>query len=209
MHRKQTGSFKGDVDEYVPASCANAAGKLSIIVTRTGVRFQIANRRWRWRMVARTRTSPNAGAPTERIAHLAHYDALTDLPNRTLFREKLEQEIKRIHAAEQLAVLYIDIDEFKSVNDSLGHPIGDELLKAVATRLGRCVKETDVVARLGGDEFRHRPRPGSSTDRRHRPCGANLPGDPGTHECLGHQVAADASTASRWRPRTAPISTSC
>src|SRR4029079_19694398 len=89
----------------------------------------------------------------EKIAHLAHYDALTDLPNRALFREKLEVALKELGPGEQLAVLYIDIDEFKSVNDALGHPVGDELLKEVAERLRGCLKQTDVAARLGGDEF--------------------------------------------------------
>jgi diguanylate cyclase (GGDEF)-like protein/PAS domain S-box-containing protein len=89
----------------------------------------------------------------ERIAHLAHYDALTDLPNRALFREQLEQSLARVHRGEHLALLYLDLDHFKSVNDTLGHPVGDELLKAAATRLRGCLNETDVVARLGGDEF--------------------------------------------------------
>ena len=89
----------------------------------------------------------------ERIAHLAHYDALTDLPNRVLFRERLEQSLKWVQRGERLAVLYLDLDQFKSVNDTLGHPVGDELLKAVATRLRGCIRDTDIVARLGGDEF--------------------------------------------------------
>ena len=81
----------------------------------------------------------------ERIAHMAHYDALTDLPNRVLFREQLDAALKTISPGEQLAVLYIDIDEFKSVNDSLGHQVGDELLKALANRLRGC---------LANDRFR-------------------------------------------------------
>jgi diguanylate cyclase (GGDEF)-like protein len=88
-----------------------------------------------------------------KIAHLAHYDALTDLPNRVLLHERLERALKAIQPGEQLAVLYIDIDEFKSVNDALGHAIGDELLKTVADRLRDCLGENDVAARLGGDEF--------------------------------------------------------
>src|SRR5207244_5398230 len=89
----------------------------------------------------------------EKIAHLAHYDALTDLPNRVLFREELERALKDMKPGGQLAVLYIDIDEFKSVNDALGHPVGDELLKGVAGRLRSCLGEADIAARLGGDEF--------------------------------------------------------
>jgi diguanylate cyclase (GGDEF)-like protein/PAS domain S-box-containing protein len=89
----------------------------------------------------------------ERIAHMAHYDALTDLPNRVLFREHLEQSLKWIRRGQRLAVLYLDIDQFKNVNDTLGHPVGDELLKAVAARLRSCLRETDIIARLGGDEF--------------------------------------------------------
>jgi len=88
-----------------------------------------------------------------RIAHMAHYDALTDLPNRVLFRERLDHGLRTLSPGRQLAVLYIDIDEFKRINDSLGHPVGDELLKAVAGRLRACVAAEDVVARLGGDEF--------------------------------------------------------
>jgi diguanylate cyclase (GGDEF)-like protein len=88
-----------------------------------------------------------------RIAHLAHYDALTNLPNRVHFREQLEQALKRVKRGEKIAVLFLDLDKFKGVNDTLGHQGGDELLKTVAERLKGCVRETDVVARLGGDEF--------------------------------------------------------
>jgi diguanylate cyclase (GGDEF)-like protein len=88
-----------------------------------------------------------------RIKRLAHYDALTDLPNRVLFREQLDREFKRAKRGEQFALLYIDIDEFKGINDSLGHPVGDDFLKSLALRLKACIRETDFVARLGGDEF--------------------------------------------------------
>jgi diguanylate cyclase (GGDEF)-like protein len=89
----------------------------------------------------------------ERVGHMARHDALTDLPNRVLLRERLEHELKRVKRGECLAVLCLDLDHFKSVNDTLGHPIGDELLKLVADRLRGCTREPDTIARLGGDEF--------------------------------------------------------
>jgi diguanylate cyclase (GGDEF)-like protein/PAS domain S-box-containing protein len=89
----------------------------------------------------------------DKIAHLAHFDPLTDLPNRVLFRGQIERELQKTSRGEKFALLYIDVDEFKGINDSLGHHVGDELLKAVAARLRGCIRETDLIARLGGDEF--------------------------------------------------------
>jgi diguanylate cyclase (GGDEF)-like protein/PAS domain S-box-containing protein len=89
----------------------------------------------------------------EKIAHLAHYDPLTDLPNRVLFREQMQRELQKVSRGEQFALLYIDVDEFKGINDSLGHHVGDELLKAVAGRIRGCIRDGDLIARLGGDEF--------------------------------------------------------
>ena len=89
-----------------------------------------------------------------RVAHLAHHDVLTGLPNRLHLQIFLAQSIliaKR--RSEQLAVMFLDLDRFKNVNDTLGHPIGDELLIQVAVRLRSCIRDYDVVARLGGDEF--------------------------------------------------------
>jgi diguanylate cyclase (GGDEF)-like protein len=87
------------------------------------------------------------------IAHMAHHDALTGLPNRVLLRERLDAALAYAERGRRIAVLYLDLDHFKSINDTLGHGIGDELLKAVAGRLRGCLRETDTVARLGGDEF--------------------------------------------------------
>ena len=89
----------------------------------------------------------------QKIAHMAGHDALTDLPNRALLRDRLAQALSVAHHGEQLAVLYLDLDHFKAVNDTLGHHIGDELLKTVAGRLRDTVREIDTVARVGGDEF--------------------------------------------------------
>lgn len=90
----------------------------------------------------------------ERIQYLAHYDVLTGLPNRILFNDRLKHAIERATRQEtMLGVLFIDLDRFKYVNDTLGHDQGDSLLKLVATRLNACVRQVDTVARLGGDEF--------------------------------------------------------
>ena len=92
-------------------------------------------------------------AAEERIKHLAHYDALTGLPNRVTFYERLETVLSRQRRSETIGVLSLDLDRFKNVNDTLGHPVGDQLLKAAADRMRSCVRSEDLVARLGGDEF--------------------------------------------------------
>jgi diguanylate cyclase (GGDEF)-like protein len=92
-------------------------------------------------------------AAEERIRHLAHYDALTDLPNRVTFYERMAAILAHLRRSESVAVLSFDLDHFKNVNDTLGHPVGDLLLKAAAERMRSCVREEDLVARLGGDEF--------------------------------------------------------
>ena len=84
---------------------------------------------------------------------MARHDSLTDLPNRMQFREQLARALAGVGRGERLAVLCLDLDSFKSVNDTLGHLVGDELLKAVANRLRACVRESDTAARVGGDEF--------------------------------------------------------
>jgi diguanylate cyclase (GGDEF)-like protein len=90
----------------------------------------------------------------ERVTALAYRDALTDLPNRRLFFDRLTIALAQAHRyRHRLAVIFVDIDRFKSINDGLGHEAGDELLRAVAERLGNSVREGDTVARLGGDEF--------------------------------------------------------
>ena len=91
----------------------------------------------------------------EQITHQAFHDALTGLPNRTLFGERLERALERARRRPELfyAVLMIDLNKFKTVNDSLGHPAGDQLLIEVGKRLSLCVRAMDTVARLGGDEF--------------------------------------------------------
>ena len=196
-HRKQAGSFKGDVEEYCSSVLRDIArGEVSRIVVETGdgrsiqiVNQMLAAGGW----VATHEDITERARSDDRIAHLAHYDALTDLPNRVLFREQLDGGLRTIATGKQLAVLYIDIDEFKRINDSLGHSVGDELLKAVAGRLRGCLTATDFVARLGGDEFAviqtAVERPADTMDLIARIYRAIR--EP--YECVGHLLTTDAS----------------
>jgi len=196
-HRKATGSFDGDVEEFCGAIIRNVRlGKVTHQITEApgGRSILIINQPLEaggW--VATIEDVTERRRSEDRITHLAHYDALTNLPNRALFHEKLKQELARIPAGEQLAVLYIDIDEFKSVNDTLGHLIGDELLKSVAASLSLCVATSEFVARLGGDEFAivqtAVKTPADVTELVTRVFDAIR--EP--YECLGHQVTTDAS----------------
>jgi len=156
-HRQAAGTFAGDPDPYI-AKVLNAVAEgrtaNNIVECGDGRVFSIVNKPMPdggW--LATHEDITERQRAEERIAHMARHDALTDLPNRALLRERLEYELKRVKRGECLAVLCLDLDHFKSVNDTLGHPIGDELLKVVAERLRRCTREPDTIARLGGDEF--------------------------------------------------------
>ena len=102
----------------------------------------------------------------QQVIHMAEYDALTDLSNRSLFQRTLTEALETADGANQLAVFCLDLDGFKGVNDTFGHPVGDELLQQASSRLVRCVGEQGMVARLGGDEFailqRGREQPGGA-----------------------------------------------
>ncbi len=194
-HRKATGSLVGDPDEHYARVLREVGLRQTMFIeTPDGRSIQIMNEPLAdggW--VATHEDITERRHAEAQIAHLAHYDALTDLPNRVLFREQLERELKKIVRGGQFAVLYIDIDEFKSVNNSLGHPVGDELLKSVAARLRNCVRETDFVARLGGDEFAV-----VQTDIEHTADVTDLVtriyrAIRQPYKCLGHQLTTDAS----------------
>src|SRR5712672_1403177 len=197
QHRKETGSFDGDVDAFCNAIIHKVAlGKATRQLTEApgGRAIEIVNRPLKaggW--VAMIEDITERTRADEKIAHLAHYDALTDLPNRGLFRQRLEQALKAVRPGERLAVLYIDIDEFKSVNDALGHAIGDELLKTVADRLRGCLGETDVAARLGGDEFAIIQTAVDGRATTTRLVDAIHAAIRQPFECAGHLITTDAS----------------
>ena len=95
-----------------------------------------------------------ARAMSLRMSYLAQHDFLTELPNRMLLNDRLTQAIASAHRhRKSLALLFVDVDHFKRINDSLGHAIGDQLLKSIARRLVACVRSSDTVSRHGGDEF--------------------------------------------------------
>ena len=154
-HRQETGSFTGDLDAYCDEVLHEIGRSQNAIVeTSDGRLIEITNEpvaSGGW--LATHEDVTERIRAEERIAHLAHYDALTDLPNRVLLRGHLEQRVAELAQGKPFAILYIDIDEFKGVNDLFGHEVGDELLRHVAARLRGCVGPQDLVARLGGDEF--------------------------------------------------------
>ena len=195
QHRKETGSFVGDVDAY----CARFLDPLgdgahdTVIGVPDGRVIRLIYKR-----------SPDGGWVTTlediterrrveaRIEHLAHYDALTNLPNRTLFQRHAEGLLLQT-AEVSFAILYIDIDEFKRINDSLGHLIGDEFLRGVSIRLQDAIGPQDFVARLGGDEFavvQH----GVSSEEDVNALAARIYAALRTpFDCRGHSLSADAS----------------
>jgi diguanylate cyclase (GGDEF)-like protein/PAS domain S-box-containing protein len=148
----------------LPAAAHRLASVDTIGETTVGYRHGDGPRRW---LSCATRPLPDGSTvvsfhdittekeTADRFAHLARYDQLTGLPNRSLALERLTSALRRAErgAAGTTAVLFIDLDSFKRVNDTLGHAAGDELLVAVAERLRRAVRPEDVIARFGGDEF--------------------------------------------------------
>lgn len=154
--QKSVGKWDGDPDEFftMVVAAAKAGESLTRVVTRNGRSIRVVDQpRKGGGWVATFEDITEWQLAQEQITHMARHDALTNLPNRTLFREQLEKALRLAKRSDQLAVFCLDLDHFKEINDSLGHPIGDALLKEVALRLGECVTEHDTVARLGGDEF--------------------------------------------------------
>ena len=202
-HRQQLGSFVGDVDSYC-AKFLDPKGEEAqdtVISVPDGRMIRLIYKR-----------SPDGGWATTlediterrrveaRIERLAHYDALTNLPNRTLFQRHAEELLVHTSSVD-FAILYIDIDEFKRINDSLGHLIGDEFLRGVSTRLMESIGSEDFVARLGGDEFaivQHNVYSEHDVDELIARIYAALRTP---FDCRGHSLAADASIGIALAPR--------
>jgi diguanylate cyclase (GGDEF)-like protein len=141
-------------------------------------------------------------AAEARISHLARYDSLTGLPNRMFLRERMEATLASANGA-MSAVLFVDLDQFKGVNDTLGHPRGDLLLRAVADRLRRLVRESDIVARFGGDEFVVLQTPTAGPDEVATLARRIVAALGETYEVDGHQVVIGATIGIAMAPRDA------
>ena len=197
--RKAAGNFSADIDQYLAGLRRQfAQGEYVYMITHLedGRVIALQNQAapgggW----VATHEDITERQRAEARIAHMARHDALTDLANRVLFREKMDEALTRLsRSGDGFSIFVFDLDLFKTVNDTLGHPVGDALLKAVARRLQETMRETDSVSRLGGDEFAilqqvdkdHRQEALALADRLIRTIGA-------PYEIEGHQIVIGIS----------------
>jgi diguanylate cyclase (GGDEF)-like protein len=157
QHRATIGHLKIDPDQYRGDLLAELArGKIVhwVIGTDDGRQISITSKPMLgggWVVTHEDITERRQAEA--KISHMALHDGLTDLPNRHLFNEEIAECFKHLPRGQAFALLCLDLDRFKTVNDTLGHPVGDQLLQQVAARLRLCIREYDTVARLGGDEF--------------------------------------------------------
>jgi diguanylate cyclase (GGDEF)-like protein len=203
QHRAQRGSFVGDVDAYC-ARFLDPNGSLvqdTVTSTPDGRTIRLIFKRSPDGGWATTLEDVTEGRRDQaRIEHLAHYDALTNLPNRTLFQRHAEGLLPETEGRE-FAILYIDIDEFKRINDTLGHLIGDEFLKGVAERLRQSVGPEDFIARLGGDEFAILQDGIESAEDVHALVARIYQALRTPFDCHDHQLSSDASIGIAIAPR--------
>ena len=193
-HREQTGSLNTNADSYYQNLIKTKGSSHRSIVETTGKRLieissePVASGGW----LATHEDVTDRIRAEEKVNHLAYYDQLTNLPNRVLFREDVKRRLQCVGPNDCVTVIYVDIDKFKSVNDSLGHHVGDMLLVNIASCLAESVGPNDLVARLGGDEFAIVTDLPYGDDAEHFVAtvqkAIRLPTD-----CLGHQVSVDSS----------------
>jgi diguanylate cyclase (GGDEF)-like protein/PAS domain S-box-containing protein len=156
-YRKTAGEFAEDPDEFfarVLTDIKAGNSNTKIMETLTGRVIRVVEEPMQgggW--VATVEDITEWRKAQAQLSHMAHHDSLTGLPNRAKFREELDLALRHARSNDHISVLCLDLDRFKEVNDSLGHSVGDELLKEVARRLSACLRERDMVCRLGGDEF--------------------------------------------------------
>ena len=135
-------------------SASGIVGALVVLSSADAVRFSEKDRELLQFVAVQVVAALERKRMHSRLEHMAQHDQLTDLPNRTLFLDRLQTSLTKAHREQtRLAVLFLDLDKFKQVNDIHGHTVGDHLLQDVARRLTRCVRESDTVGRIGGDEF--------------------------------------------------------
>ena len=153
---KRPAERHGDPDEFFASVVQDAKAGRTVTKTmgRSGRSLRVVDQPMKgggW--VATFEDITEWQAAQEQISHMARHDALTNLPNRTLFREQLEKALRLAKRSDQLAILCLDLDHFKDINDVHGHPAGDAVIRETADRLQTILGRHDVAARLGGDEF--------------------------------------------------------
>jgi diguanylate cyclase (GGDEF)-like protein len=203
LHRQATGSFVGDVDAYCARFINPDSDKVqdAVITIPDGRSIHLIYKRSPDGGWATTLEDVTEGRRAQaRIEYLAHYDALTNLPNRTLLQRHAEGLLLG-PTAREFAILYIDIDEFKRINDTLGHLIGDEFLRRVAEKLRQSVGPDDFIARLGGDEFAIVQRDIVSDDDVSDLVARVYQSLRTPFDCLGHRLSSDASIGIAIAPR--------
>jgi diguanylate cyclase (GGDEF)-like protein len=194
QHRAEMGSLAVDKEEYYRSVIRGTGIKhCSIVLTADGRHIEIVNEPvagggW----LATHEDVTERLRAEERVNHLAYHDQLTGLPNRALFQRNVEAILATLPPGRSLVLLFIDVDKFKDVNDSLGHHVGDALLKSIAVRLQSCVQSNDVVARLGGDEFAIATSH-TDADGAQRYASTVQEAIRLQSNCLGHQIDADSS----------------
>ena len=155
--RKQNGTYAGDPDDYIEKLTTDIAQGKSVtqlVELPDGRTISVLNHPMPDGGWVSTHEDITERRQAEmQIAHMSRHDALTNLPNRVLLRERLAQALANMQRGEQFALHYLGLDNFRCVNDTLGRRIGDELLECLADRLRGCIREPDTVARVGGDEF--------------------------------------------------------